>query len=327
MRLFVVCALVSILLLDIGCGGDTPKPSTAGAGDSAIVAHLDSLNVTYQVDENGIYYYPITLNPTGKTQLDGTILSIYYTLDVLGGQNLITYDSADGDPIRLKRGANAIYPIGIDLSLAYMNQGEEWVFIIPSSLAYPEYTSDLIPENSILQFRATLEEIQNENDILFEDNQKLLVYSDSVMLADTVTNPLDQPIILSNGMIYKRLAAGGGTMQPDSGSLLTITYRLSLPYQEANPIDLQYASNANPFIFTHRANLVLTGLDAGIARMNSGDRSLLVVPSLLGYRESAIVLPQYLTQDMADLGIIPSYATKVGPYEVLIFDVQLLEIN
>jgi FKBP-type peptidyl-prolyl cis-trans isomerase len=311
----------------MSCGGDEKvNPNKGLTEDSLIVAHLDSLGVTYQKDDDGIYSYPITLNPTGKSQDDGKILSIYYTLDVLGGQTLNTYDETDGDPIRMKQGANAIYPLGVDKSLAYLKEDEEWVFIIPSALAYVDYSSSLIPEKAILQLQVTLKKIQNENDIQFEDNQKIFDYSDSVKLADTVTYPLNQPVILNNGMIYKRLIAGADP-RPLAGDELSITYRASLPYKEDAPIDVNHASTANPFIFIHNDNQVITALDAGVARMQKGETALLVMPSLLAYRESARVLPDYLTQEMVDRKLIPSYAAKVGPYEVLIFEVKLLDIN
>lgn len=328
MRLSVLCMIVAVLLLEISCSDNNENPSIDNSEDSLIVAFLDSMNIDYQVDTSGIYYYPISLNPTGKTQAEGNVLSIYYQLDVLEGQNLITYDSTDGDPLRMKQGANAIYPVGIDHSLFYMKQGEEWVFIIPSNLSYPSYSSSLIPEGSILKFQASLKEIQIEDDIQFEDNLKMLTYSDSLMLSDTVNNPLNQPVFLSSGLIYKRLAEGtGNLLKPSQGDTVSITYRASLPYQEDNSFDLLYASNANPFSYSFNTGLVINGLDAGVAEMSPGEQSLLVIPSLLAYRESAIVLPDYLTDDMVSLGIIPSYASKVGPYEVLIFEVTLLQVN
>jgi FKBP-type peptidyl-prolyl cis-trans isomerase len=328
MRLFVLFYFVGIVSLLWSCGDDNVDPNAGNSEDSTIVSYLDSMGIDYQLDDAGIYYYPIKLNPTGKSQLEGNVLSIYYQLDVLGGQNLITVDSRDGDPIRLKQGAKGIYPFGIDSALNYMKEGEEWEFLIPSRLGFVNYSSVLIPENAILIFKANLKRIQNENDIQFEDIQKLLQYSDSVKLTDTVANPLNQPILLNNGMIYKRLIAGDPTgLKPSLGNELTITYTASLPYQESNPIDLQHASNANPFIYSFNDNVVIAGLDAGVAQMTTNETALLVIPSLLAYRESAMVLPDYLTQEMVDMKIIPAYAAKVRPYEVLIFEVTLLEIN
>ncbi|MEO9475622.1 MAG: FKBP-type peptidyl-prolyl cis-trans isomerase [Cyclobacteriaceae bacterium] len=330
MRLFVFCAIVAVLLLESSCGGDDPTPERVNdSQDSLIIRHLDSIGVDYQVDTTGIYYYPIELNPTGKSQADGNVLSVYYSLEVLGGQLLNTYDSADGDPIRVKQGANAIYPIGVDRSLSFMKEGEEWVFIIPSKYGFEDYNSALIPENSILVFHPTLEQIQNETDIQGEDNMKIIAYSDSVNLTDTVNYPLNQPEFLTNGTIFKRLAAGSSpnAPQPETGDTLTITYTAYLPYQKNEPFDLKHASNANPFVYSFNTNEVITGLDAGIANMRQGETALLVMPSLLGYRESAVVFPDYLSEEMVDRNTIPAYASDVGPYEVLIFEVSLLQIN
>lgn len=328
MRSFTFYSLIILLIFELSCSKDNVNPSNSLSEDSIIVAYLDTLNVNYQVDDStGIYYYPIRINPAGKTQNDGNVLSIYYTLDVLDGQNLITYDSTDGDPLRMKQGANAIYPVGVDQSLAFMKEGEEWVFVIPSALAYPGYSSSLIPENAILVFQARLDSIETENEIQFKDTKLMQNFADSVKLADTVSNPLNQPVFLNSGVIYKRLSAGSGSVQPAAGNNVTITYQAYLPFMRDNPVDLQYASNANPFAYSFNNNEVLSGLDFGVAQMRVGERSLMIIPSLLAYRESVAVLPDYIAEDIANLKIIPTYVSKVSPYEVLIFEVELLEIN
>lgn len=328
MRLFLLSLIVLILVLEMSCSSDNVNPANTLSEDSVILSHLDTLNVNYQVDGSGIYYYPLELNPTGKTQDDGNVLSIYYSLSVLEGQNLIIYDSADGDPLRMKQGVNAIYPIGVDLSLSYMKQGESWVFIIPSKLAYPGYSSSLIPENAILIFQAQLDSIHDENYVQFNDTKLIKFYSDSVKLADTVSNPLNQPVFLNSGVTYKRLRSGSSqSIKPNSGDTVTITYQGYLPFMKEEAFDLRHASSANPFTYLHNTNQVVSGLDFGIAEMSVGEKSLLIIPSLLGFKESVAVLPDYIAEDIVDLNIIPSYATKVDPYEVIIFEVELLEIN
>ncbi|WP_258104948.1 FKBP-type peptidyl-prolyl cis-trans isomerase [Marinoscillum sp. MHG1-6] len=323
----VFYVFVLILVLSVACG-DSAGPDINTSEDSTIVAYLDSQNVTYSVDANGIYSYVITANASGKTQAEGNVLSIYYEMSVLNGGNLISYDSTDGDPIRFKQGAGAVYPVGVDLAVTSMKEGETWGFVIPSAQAFGEdYSSSLIPVNSTILFEATLVKIQSESDVQFEENVLIQEYADSVNLADTVANPLNQPENLTNGILYKRLQAGNTGLKPLSGDTVAITYTTYYPYGKSEPIDVQYAGSANPFTYIYGTGEVIAGLDAGVGKMELGDKALVILPSAQAYRESAIVFPDYLTPDLAELSIVPSYASKVGPYEVLIFEVTLLQIN
>jgi FKBP-type peptidyl-prolyl cis-trans isomerase len=327
MKLILICVCGCFASLMISCGGkESVSPINTYSEDSTIVSYLDSLNLTYTKDTSGIYSYIIKSNPTGKSQLEGTILSIYYDMEVLRGAKLAVHDSTKGAPIRMKQGVNAIYPIGIDRAVAYLKEGEEWGFVIPSRLAFVNYSSSLISEDAIVLIKISLEKIQDDNDVRLEDNIKIQDYSDSVKLADTVLYPLNQPKLLSNGMIYKRLIAGSGNRKPVSGNQLSITYKASLPYKEATPFDLKYAGEANPFVYSFSNSETFEGLDTGISEMEKGETALLVIPSLLAYSESVAVFPTFIASDLVDLKIIPAYASQVGPYEILIFEVKLLDI-
>lgn len=313
--------LAFLALLELTSCNKNRDPEPVLSEDSTIVAYLDSAGIVYQVDGNGIYSFPITLNPTGKQQSEGKILGIYFELSVLDGPLLQQYDATDGDPIRLKQGVNAVYPIGVDLALNYMAEGEEWGFVIPSALAYPGYSSSLIPENAILFFEVTLASIQNENDVFIADTMLIHDYLDSLNVMDTV--------LLSNGMVYKQLAIGSGGVFPSVGNEVDITYTAYRPYEEATPFDLDHASAATVFTYDFGAGVVIDGLDVAVSQMTVGERALHIIPSNLGYRESVRVLPVYdaLISDLIENEVIPAYARKVGPYEVVIFDVRLLDVR
>ena len=71
----------------------------------------------------------------------------------------------------------------------------------------------------------------------------------------------------------------------------------------------------------------IPGFEIGIGQMAVQERALVIMPSYLAYRESAQVIPPFLTNEMVDLEIIPTYASKVGPYKPLIFEIQLIGVN
>lgn len=327
MRLILLCVCVCSIAGMYSCGKeDIDKSANSLSQDSTIVSYLDTMDVSYTRDTSGIYAYTITSNPSGKSQSEGTILSVYYNLKVLGGQTLEQIDPTESDPVRMKRGVNAIYPVGVDLALAKMKEGEKWGFVIPSQWAYRDYSSSLIPKNAIIVIEITLDRIQNDNDIRSEDNQKVVLYSNEQNLSDTLQYPLNQPEILTNGMIYKRLKAGDTEQSPTTGSEVKITYTLSTP-GVTDPIDVQYAGEANPFTFQYNALEVFEGLNFGVGLMRKGEEALFVIPSLLGYRESVSVLPSYLSEELVQMELIPGYASKVVPYKILVVKAKLVDIQ
>lgn len=307
--------LLILGLCALSCKDD--ETSTAQKEEEIITEYLDSAGLAdvAQQDESGLYYYSITLNSDGKTQSDGKVLSIFYKLQVLGGQMLDELDSLDGDTLVVKQGADAIYPVGLDLALDYMKEGETWGFILPSDLAYGNYSySTLLPANSVILAEITLLEIRSEDDVLTEELKRINQY--------VYDNGLDSAVTLSDGMRFMVVSSGSGS-SPQTGDEISIAYKLT----DLDKNVLDQASSSDPFTYDYNEGTVISGLDAGVGRMITGEEALLIIPSSLGYGESAQVIPDYLTDDMIDLDIVPAYAAKVGPYVPLVFDVTLESIN
>ena len=165
-------------------------------------------------------------------------------------------------------------------------------------------------------------DVRSENDILEAEVSAIADYVTDNNLRDTVTYPLNQPEMLANGMVYKRLKAGTGAT-PLSGQFISVTY-------EGRFLDgtvFDRAPNANVFEFYLGTGSVIPGFEAGVQRMQLQERALIVIPSYLAYRESAAVIPHNITSEVADLEIIPSYASKVPPYTPLVFEIEVIGIN
>ena len=317
-----VIFLVSLLILSY------QKDPDISIDDQEVIeieSYLDSMGVLdlATIDTSGIYYYPITENPTGKSQSSGSVLSFFYSMTLLDGTIIDQYDSLDADTLIVKQGVSAIYPVGFDYSLGYLKEGEKWAFILPSRLAYGDFSySTLIPENAIIKLEIELLQIQNEEDILNNELDLIYDYMVDNELDDTVKNPLNRPEILPNGMIYKRLSYGGSA-RPANDSTITVTY-------EGRFLDdaiFDRVQNPDYFEFVYGQSKTIPGFEIGIGRMAVQERALLIMPSYLAYKESAQVIPPFLTQNMVDMEIIPTYAAKVGPYKSLIFEIQLIGVN
>ena len=317
--------IMQVVLISCG-GGDEPIDLSLDQNaidDELIQTYLTDNSIAATQDASGIYYYPTVENPTGATQqTSGSILSIYFSASVLGGQVIDEVLASQGEePVKLQQGVNSIVPVGLDVGLAYMREGETFVFIIPSSLAYEDLTfSTLIPTNSIIVIEAELVLIENEQDQRSNEATLIADYIADKELNDVVKNPTDMVQLLASGVHYKRLSAGTSGVYPSSGSVIGITYVASF----LDDAVFDRTSGNDIFEYNFQNNVVISGLDFGIAAMESGEHALLIIPSEFGYGSSAAVIPDYLKDEMVERKVIPEYANKVSPFQVLVFDVTLL---
>lgn len=318
-----ILGIVAVLALAECSDSSDSSAVDQDALDRMIIEEYIAVNDTNAVaHESGIYYSIIDTVPTGAP-VGGTILNIFYTAKILGGNPYDVNTRSDGDDsVKLKQGVGAIYPIGLDTGLGLMREGETFRFYIPSSLAYGNYSfSSLIPENSILEIEVEVAAIQNEADILAEQLSAINAYIVNQNLNDTIANPKDSVEYLASEQIYyKRMSAGTLNDTLRRNDLATISYIGTT--LDATEFDRR--PNAAPLTYTFGINAVITGLDDGVSSMERGETALIILPSHKAYGESAFVIPSYRKQDFVDLEIIPQYAAKVAPYEILIFETSLL---
>ncbi len=302
----------------LSCGGND-EPSQAAIEEQIIKTHIESDSITAIRHDSGVYYEIITENPTGNIQqTSGSILSIYYHARILGGATIEQISLAAPDaPAKMKQGVGAIYPVGLDTVLPLMKEGETFKFFIPSELAYGDFSlSTLIPPHSIIEIEVELVLIQDEAALFIEEVALINNYITTNDLNNLVDNPLDSVKQIVSGEFYKR------TRDDDPGNvalpngLITINYTAS--FLDGNEFD------AGTLEYLFNTGVVIQGLDNGIAQMERGEHALIFIPSSNAYKESAMYIPTSLGAEFVTDEIIPLYATKVSPFQVLIFDVSLL---
>ncbi|MEQ8581364.1 MAG: FKBP-type peptidyl-prolyl cis-trans isomerase [Marinoscillum sp.] len=318
MKNFPSLVIVLLLLLLTSCKDD--EVDVVAEEEARIEAHFDTLDVDVSRAESGLYAYPITQGGVPKA---GFVLSISYKIWVLGADSATT-SIRSLDTVVVKKNANAIYPIGIDEALSYMKEGEKWGFVLPSYLAFGNHSFPhvLIPAEATMAIEIELLEVRSETDVLDAEVKAIAAYIEDNQLRDTVNYPLNQPEMLTNGMVYKRLKAGTGAT-PQSGQFVSVTY-------EGRFLDgtvFDRAPNADVFEFYMGTGSVIPGFEIGVERIQLQEKALIIMPSYLGYRESAVVIPHNITSEVADLEIIPSYASKVPPYTPLVFEIEVIGIN
>ncbi|SMD31844.1 FKBP-type peptidyl-prolyl cis-trans isomerase [Reichenbachiella faecimaris] len=334
-------ALTSLFLLSY-CNDSSDPTIDQNAGDQAeIEAYLAENDTLAVADESGIYYHVIDTVPTGTSVNSGDILSIYYTAQVMNGSVIDQITRGEEDSLLLRHGVDAIYPVGLDIGLGLMKEGETYRFYIPSSLAYGDYSfSSLIPENAILEIVVEITAIHSIADIIDNQYDQIIEYIsdnqlDSTIIDSTFNTTLGQWVhtdttlfhpldsvryFASEQIFYKRLAEGTENDTLRRNDLATISYTGSTLDGEV----FDRIPNATPLTYTFDVGEVLEGLDVGISAMERSEDALIIIPSHKAYGESVFVIPRFTKQDFVDLEIIPQYAAKVAPYEIIMFETSLL---
>ena len=314
----------TILFILLGCK-DSNNPlaeELAAMQRSEIETFLADNDLEATRHDDGFYYIITQEDPVGKTQVAGNVLSVYYTMNVLDGQEVSFVRMENGDPFRLKQGASAVVPVGLDTGLGLMKEGETYRFILPAALAFGNLEfSTLIPINSIIDIEVELVSIESENDILLQEIDAINDYINTNNLNNLTISPEDSVEVLSSELRYKRTAEGTDGDSPANGDIVTITYTGTF----LNDNQFDATTGNDTFEFSLGAGEVILGLEEGITQMERGERALLIMPSSIAYRESVRVIPDFLIDDMIERQVVPDYVDRVPPYQVLIFNVRLTQ--
>ena len=192
---FCVILFGALALLSFSQCGDSSDDSDLEQAEidrAAIEAYIAENDSNAVAHESGIYYSILDTVPTG-IDAAGNILSIYYSAKILNGSAYDVNSRTDGDDfVKLKQGVDAVYPVGLDIGLGLMKEGERFRLYIPSALGYGDYSfSSLIPENSVLEIEVEVASVQNVDDVIAEELAAIDAYIISENLNDTIANPID----------------------------------------------------------------------------------------------------------------------------------------
>ena len=132
------------------------NPSFAVPDDKLLAKYLLDNNITNaQKQASGLYYVPVTTNPSGAQAIAGKTATVAYTGKRLDGS--VFDSSTQGYPFVVGRGTVIK---GWDEGIALMRQGEKGKLLIPSALAYGPTGSQIIAPNSVLIFDVEVKAVQ-----------------------------------------------------------------------------------------------------------------------------------------------------------------------
>lgn len=329
---WLAIAFVTILVV-ASCNPDDAEVVADDQDDVLIAAYIDTA-AGFEKGDDGIYYRQLSFNPSGaRVPEDGQILSIQYTLSLLGETPFTSATDSTGvdSLVVLKQGAGAIYPAGLDLALDTMSAGEEWEFILPSALAFGNMELVNIPAKAILLVHIRLLDVQTEGDVHTTQLAEIQAYVQAY-LNDTI-NPV-RYLPQGLGMGYKLQEAGSETGMPQPSDTVNIT--CTIRSLEGETIQI-VGSVVDPFEFyVDQEPAVFLGLNAGVKQMTPNEEAILIIPSAAGYDYSAAVVPNYVINHtvippeenpLILNKIIPPYAAYVQPYEILLVEIHLRSVN
>ncbi|MFK7952511.1 MAG: FKBP-type peptidyl-prolyl cis-trans isomerase [Ekhidna sp.] len=338
-----ISILVILVLISSCKKDDLDNPVSEIIPDSIITEYLDSLGLSSARDESGFYFFPdtLTLNPNGASVSQaGQVLAIYYELSDLDGEIIASHQRADGDSLLFKYSSNATFPIGLDLGIELMRVGESFNFILPPSLAYENVSSISTTDGSgIVIMKVSLVAILSEDQVFLSEIDPIDEYIKRKNLNDTISITIDRidttflnstivsidttfiydidsVVYFDSGIRYKQFVSGEG-FTPVNGDQIVIDYSISY----LDEINIDSKSN---FTVTKGSGIpsdLVFGLDFGLSLMNSFEEGLIIIPSSQGYRESALIIPAFISSELIELDIIPDYVEQIDPYKTLLIEV------
>jgi len=133
-------------LLFLSC--ETYSPKDLENFDKEIQHYLDSVNVSMEKTEDGMYYTIIDEGEGEDYVSYKDEVTFYYTGYLLNGNSFqsIQEDDPITHPVQ-----NLI--VGWQDALMMLKKGGRMEIIIPPQLGYGDRTTELIPKNSILRYR------------------------------------------------------------------------------------------------------------------------------------------------------------------------------
>lgn len=261
------------------------------------IASLSACTNEYQTTKTGLEYKVVTCNSDALQPVEKDIVAIRLTYYNANGQFV---DNTPLFKIQLKI-KDKEQP-SVEEGFLLMHEGDSAVFRLKSSLVNGTNLEgkdslimvavklvDVIPYEEYLQDRADAR-IAGEK----EEDQLLNEYlqREGIDIEPTMS-----------GLYYIELRKGNGPA-PIPGNLVTIHYEGS--FLNGQVFDSSYDRH-KLLQFKLGSGEMIQGLEEGVARMNKGGKSRLIIPSPLAYGDEQV-------------GPVPPFAT-------LIFDVELVDVE
>ncbi len=270
-RFLLLMLLATAGLSATSCSKDDPKVEDfSGRDDALIKKYLADNNITNaQKQTSGLYFQPVTTNPSGAKIVRGTIVSVRYIgrlLDAAG--TVFDSTSTKNGPLIFQVGAGRLIA-GFEEGVALMRIGEKAELILPSALAYGSRSKGSIPANSVLRFEVEVLDVDAIDDAL------IVKY----LAEKNVTRAQKQP----SGIYFLPITTNPTAPKPTVGSTVSVLYTGRFLDANGTVFDASSQNGNTPFSFRIGGNSVVKGFEEAITLMHKGDKAEVFLPSSQAY--------------------------------------------
>lgn len=321
---FYLLVLVALMLQACFKAQETDLERQKKADDEALHSYFktqtfkgQSLDSAVIPAIGGYYYVKDSAIAGNQAVKSNDILAIHYKVTSLDGLDIEdSLNRGNLTKLRVLTQAGSLLPIGLDAGLGLMRKGETYLFYIPSTLAFGDYSSTTLnfPAHSNLIIKVRI-------DSILTDAQQKGIEGDAIhkYLSD---NKITDFQAFPSGLYYQKTQDGTGTTLPASGNTVTLNY--TGKYLDGTVFD---QSNTTPFSFAIGGNKVIKGFEEGIKKMHKGEKGRIILPSSLAYDASLQVIPQKIRPDLVKKNFIANPADRLKPFSVLVFEIEILDIQ
>jgi len=137
------------------------KKEDTRSDDQIIKDYISSTSAqNVQQLPSGLYYVPITTNPSGVRAVAGKTVSVLYTGRLMDGTVFDATSKRNNVPFDFVLGAGQVIR-GWDEGIALMRKGEKAELLIPSALGYgARGAGGSIPPNAVLRFEVEVTDVK-----------------------------------------------------------------------------------------------------------------------------------------------------------------------
>lgn len=119
----------------------------------------DSKITTAQRQPSGLYFVPVTTNPSGTPAVAEKTVSVLYTGYLMNGSVFDASSQRGNVPFTFVLGRRKVID-GWDQGIALMRKGDKALLLIPSALGYGSNSASSIPPNSVTRFEVELVDVK-----------------------------------------------------------------------------------------------------------------------------------------------------------------------
>lgn len=303
---FVTMTLVVVFW---GCEPESEFEKQQAASDLEIENFIKNNGINAKVSEHGLYYEALIENESGQIPKGGEVLAIKYEIRTLGGKLL---ESSTEDSTLVRFGWNYVLPNGLVYGFDVLKKGEKIRFYLPSYLAYQSYSSkDMFGPNTNFVMDLELVDIMTEDDIYETQIDQIEQHIEANLTAGMSSS--------GSGLYFQTLEAGKG-IEANSGHVAKLHYKRTY----LNGTLIQATDEDKPLSVDLNSNQLVKGFKEGVLKMKEGEKALLIMPADIAFGASIKVIPSTLRHELWEGGYVGSL---VDPYEIVVYEVELLELR